>query len=196
MAKKKAKKAVPKAPARKPAKATKVAPKKVAKPAKKASKPMPKKAMQKSMPVKSKPKSMSQMEPDHAEQLKKILLDANVDPHRAEQLSVTELPVHEDQKYLPTAAEIAAETKVMPPEQGDIVLQVKLRKMFFRAVKNTEVLIMANDKPFDRQTTDANGDAFFKNLSVGKYTLAATVDGKFKTKAVEVKGLGAVTFNV
>jgi hypothetical protein len=194
MAKKKAKKAPVKKVAKKAVVKQVAKPKAAPKKAKPVKKAMPKKMAKKAVPVK--PKSMSQMEPDHAEQLKQILLDANVDPHRADQLSVTELPVHQDQKFLPTAAEIAAETKLPAPEQGDIVLQVKLRKMFFRAVKNTEVLIMANDKPFDRQTTDANGDAFFKNLGTGKYTIAATVDGKFKTKPIEVKGLGAVTFNV
>jgi hypothetical protein len=179
MAKKKAvKKAAPKK-----AKPVSKAPRKVAKsvkakPAKKPVKHVVK--VIKRPESKPAPVPLAELPPDHVDLLQKMVEEAKVPEAKTE-----------------ATPEAKPEVKpVAPPEKGDIVLQVNVRKWFFWAVKNVEVLIMANEKPFDRQMSDEKGEVYFKQLSPGDYVLAVTIKGQLKTKPVNVKEIGAVTFRV
>lgn len=155
-------------------KAVKRAVKPVKKAAPKAKRPVAKKT------VKKQP-SISQVPPDHAEQLHKLIAESHPE------LVTTELPVHQEPKLL---------TNEHQEAPADLSLTVKARKMVFMTVKHLELTLTEGEKEVAKQTTDASGNATFTNLKAGNYQLSATLNGKPKTKAVELRETTTVTFSI
>lgn len=56
--------------------------------------------------------------------------------------------------------------------EGDLVLTVKVKRLFFFGVVGQEVKVMQGDKVVDRITTDSRGQALFK-LPQGEYTVTS-----------------------
>ena len=100
---------------------------------------------------------------------------------------VIQKPVDPIQETAQAPVEAPKQDPVDLPATGENILNVKVKKGFFRRLPNIEVLLLYNGRCIDRQFTDKDGIALFGGLLQENYSIEASYNGVQKVKDMNIR---------